>query len=105
MNFPDLGVNKKVVDNVKNYQNMQYEENPFANFRENSQKPQKMKLLIKKLRFFGGNRAVWSVLDFDPLTTYRISKKSLEPISLCNFDLELNLCNFDLELNPSVENY
>ena len=48
MKFPDLGVIKKVVDNVKNYQNMQYEENPFATFGENSQKPQKMELLIKK---------------------------------------------------------
>ena len=49
MKFPDLGVNKKVVDNGKNYQNMQYEKNPLANFRENSQKPQKLKLLIKKI--------------------------------------------------------
>ena len=45
MNFPDLGVNKKVVDNVKNYQNMQYEENPLATFRENSQKVKKLSCL------------------------------------------------------------
>ena len=50
MKFPDLGVYREVVDNVKNYQNMQFEENLFATFRENDQKPQKMKLLIKKIR-------------------------------------------------------
>ena len=48
MKFSDLGVYRKVVGNVKNYQNMQFEENPFATFRENDQKPQKMKMLIKK---------------------------------------------------------
>ena len=35
MNFPDLATNRKIVDNVKNYLNVQYEKDSLATFREN----------------------------------------------------------------------
>ena len=67
----------------ENYLNMKFRPKSLTRSRENPKKPDFLKIAYKKnLRFFGGNRAVSRVLDFDPLTTYRISKKSLEPISL-----------------------
>ena len=39
MIFPDLGVNKKVVDNDENYLNMQFQPKQMKRSRENGQKP------------------------------------------------------------------
>ena len=39
MIFPDLGVNRKVVDKVENYLNMQFQPKLMQRSRENSQKP------------------------------------------------------------------
>ena len=39
MIFPDLGVNKKVVDNDENYLNMQFQPKKMKRSRENGQKP------------------------------------------------------------------
>ena len=55
MIFPALGVNRKVVDIDKIYQNMQNEQNPMTRFLAKSEKPRflikiaKLKLLIKKI--------------------------------------------------------
>jgi len=49
MSFPDHGVNKKLVDNVENYRNMQFQPKLMTRSRENSQKPI---FLYKKSQFF-----------------------------------------------------
>ena len=50
MKFPDLVTNRKVVDNVENYLNVDTQPNLATRFRENAQKPLffYIKLLIKK---------------------------------------------------------
>ena len=39
MSFPDHGVNRKVVDNVENYLNVQFQPKVTARSQENGQKP------------------------------------------------------------------
>ena len=39
MSFPDHGVNRKLVDNVENYRNMQFQPKLMTRSRENGQKP------------------------------------------------------------------
>ena len=39
MRFPNHGVRRKVVDNVENYLNMQFQPKLMTHFRENGQKP------------------------------------------------------------------
>jgi hypothetical protein len=48
MSFPDHGVNRKVVDNVENYRNMQFQPKQMTRSRENSQKP----IFLYKKSFF-----------------------------------------------------
>ena len=43
MSFPDHGVNRKVVDNVENYQNMKFQPKLMTRSRENGQKPHFLK--------------------------------------------------------------
>ena len=51
MSIPDYGVNRKVVDNVENYRNMQFQPEPMTLSQENVQKPHFLiKLLIKKVQ-------------------------------------------------------
>ena len=51
MSFPDHGVNRKVLDNVENYQNMKFQPTLMTRSRENGQKPHFLiKLLIKKFK-------------------------------------------------------
>ena len=53
MNFPEHGVNRKVVDNGLIHLNVQYERSSQASFRENQEKPDFSKIAYKKkLRFF-----------------------------------------------------
>ena len=82
-NFPDLGVNRKVVDNGLFYLNMHFQRNCLSRLDVNDPKPSKMaifstKLLIKNLSFFGKN-AVYVSCRYSPEPSYKISRKSLEP--------------------------
>ena len=43
MSFPDHGVNRKVVDNVEIYQNMQFQPKVMTRSQENGQKPHFLK--------------------------------------------------------------
>ena len=59
MSFPDHGVNRKVVDNVKHYINMKFQQKLMTRSRENGQKPDFLqqvslfhrKALFQKIRF------------------------------------------------------
>ena len=58
MNFPDHGVNRKVVDNDVIHLNVQYERNSLACFQENPEKPDFSKIAYKKkLRIFSEKRS------------------------------------------------
>ena len=48
MNFPDHGVNRKVVDNDVIHLNVQYERYSLACFQENPEKPDFSKIAYKK---------------------------------------------------------
>ena len=39
MSFPDHGAKRKVVDNVENYLNMQFQPKVMTHYQENGQKP------------------------------------------------------------------
>ena len=52
MNFPEFGVNRKVVYNVENYLHVNFQPKIATRFRENDKKP--IKLLIKKIEIFFG---------------------------------------------------
>ena len=82
MKFLELGVDRKVVGNVENYLNMQFQPKIFTRSRENAEKPHFLKIAYKKnLRFFGRNRAVSPFNIYDGLTSCAKAKKSLEPFS------------------------
>ena len=77
MIFPDDGVNIKVVENVKNYLNMQFQSKLMTHSRENGQKPIFWKIAYKKnLRFFGENRASSLFYIYNRLTCCKKSEKS-----------------------------
>ena len=99
MRFLELGVNRKVVGNVENYLNMEFQPNIFTRSREKAKKPDFLKIAYKKnLRFFGGNRLPTFFFIYNELTSCAKAKKSLEKNSRTyrtngltnNFDLELN---------------
>ena len=48
MNFPEHGLNRKVVDNGLIHLNAQYERSSQASFRENQEKPDFSKIAYKK---------------------------------------------------------
>ena len=82
MKFLELGVNRKVVGNVENYLNMQFQPKIFTRSRENAEKPHFLKIAYKKnLRFFGGNRALLPFSPYNELTLCTKAKKSLDPNS------------------------
>jgi len=97
MSFPDHGVNKKLVDNVENYRNMQFQPKLMTRSRENSQKPI---FLYKKSQFFakkwvkmsfpdhGVNRKVvdnvekYLNMKFQPTLMTRSRENGQKPIKL-----------------------
>ena len=52
MKFLELGVNRKVVGNVENYLNMQFQPKIFTRSQENAETPHFLKIAYKKNRFF-----------------------------------------------------
>ena len=58
MNFPDHGINRKVVNNDVIHLNVHYERNSLACFQENPEKPDFSKIAYKKKNeiFFRKNR-------------------------------------------------
>ena len=77
MSFPDHGVNIKVVENVENYLNMQFQSKLMTHSRENGQKPIFWKIAYKKkIRFFGENRASSLFYIYKRLTCCKKSEKS-----------------------------
>ena len=69
MIFLDHGVNRKVVDNDKNYPNMNFEKNQATRSRENLQKPQKPSFLGIKgpKKFFSDFSAKIGLVHFFPI--------------------------------------
>ena len=77
MSFSDHGINEKLVDHVKIYQNMKFQPKVMTHSRENGQKPIFWKIAYKKkLRFFGENRASSLFYIYNRLTCCKKSEKS-----------------------------
>ena len=77
MSFPDHGVNRKVVENVENYLNMQFQSKLMTHSRENGQKPIFRKIAYKKKsRVFLENRASSLFYIYIGLTSCNVSEKS-----------------------------
>ena len=77
MSCPDHGVNRKVIDNVENYLNVQFQPKVMTHSQENSQKPIFWKIAYKKkLRVFLENRASSLFYIYNVLTSCEISEKS-----------------------------
>ena len=74
--FPDHGVNRKVVDNDENYLYMKFQPKVMKHSRENGKAPRSFeKLLIKKIGFFGENRALSLFYTWNRLTFCKKSEK------------------------------
>ena len=72
MSFPDHGVNRKVVDNVENYQNMKFQPKLMTRSRENGQKPHFLTYFLIWLPSICKNRhtVFTKVVDNDPSNLY-----------------------------------
>ena len=77
MSFPDHSVNRKLVDNVENYLNMQFQQKVMPRSQENGQKPIFWKIAYKKnLRVFLENRASSLFYIYNGLTSCNVSEKT-----------------------------
>ena len=77
MSFPDHGVNRKLVDNVENYLNIQFQPKVMTCSPENDQKPIFRKIAYKKnLRVFLENRASSLFYIYNGITSCNISGKT-----------------------------
>ena len=77
MSFPDNGTNRKVVGNVENYLNMQFQPKVMTHSRVNGQKPIFWKIAYKKnLRVFLENRASSLFYIYNGLTSCNVSEKT-----------------------------
>ena len=77
ISFPDHVVNRKVVDNVENYLNMQFQPRVMTHSRVNGQKPIFWKIAYKKnLRVFLENRASSLFYIYSGLTSCNVSEKT-----------------------------
>ena len=75
MIFPDNGVNRKVVDNIKHYLHMQFQQNLMTHSWENGQNLIFWKIAYKKILGFSGENRASSIFYIQANFLQKIRKK------------------------------